>query len=133
MIFKKENGDEVMSLLAEGVEMTGELSFSNGLRIDGVIRGTVSSDASLIIGPKGRVEAEARVRRISINGEFRGTIVAAERVEIHKEGRVYAELFTPCLIIEAGAIFEGKCNMAERSESAAETGQAPPADDRVTL
>ncbi len=128
MIFKKENGDEVMSLLAEGVELSGDLSFSQSLRVDGIIRGTVTSDSSLIIGPKGRVEAEVRVRRMSINGEFRGTVVA-DRVEIHKEGRVYAELFTPCLLIEAGAMFEGKCNMAERNRPETPPASSTPAED----
>ena len=55
------------------------------------------------------------IRRISINGEFRGIVRASDRVEVHKEGRVYGEIYTPCLIIEAGAIFEGKCNMSEKA------------------
>ena len=141
MIFKKEAADEVMSILAEGVEMAGDLSFTQGLRVDGVVKGSVHSEASLFIGPKGKVEAEVRIRRISINGEFRGTIHATDRVEIHKEGKIYGEIFTPCLIIEAGALFEGKCNMAERSAPAttgsADRPEEPPAsmdaDDRVSL
>ena len=114
MMFKKEAPDEIVSLLGEGVEMVGEISFSNGLRVDGVIKGRIRSEAALLIGPKGKVEAEVNIRRVSINGEFRGVIHASDRVEIHKEGRVYGDLFTPCLIIEAGALFDGKCNMSDR-------------------
>ncbi len=112
---KKESPDEILSLLGEGMEMVGEISFAQGLRVDGIIRGKVRSEGSLVIGNKGRVEAEIDIQRITINGEFHGTIHAADRVEIHREGRVYGELYTPCLIIEAGAYFDGKCNMTDKA------------------
>jgi cytoskeletal protein CcmA (bactofilin family) len=126
MKFRKGTPDEILSLLGEGVEVVGDISFSNGLRVDGVVKGTIRSEATLIIGAKGRVDAEITVKRVSINGEFRGIIHAADRVELHKEGRVYGEIYTPCLIIEAGAMFEGKCNMSEartpRAAASAEAG-----------
>ena len=112
MKLTKEKADEIASILAEGVEIVGELSFAHGLRVDGVLKGKVRSEALLVIGPKGRVDADVAIRRISINGEFRGIVRASDRVEVHKEGRVYGEIYTPCLIIEAGALFEGKCNMS---------------------
>jgi cytoskeletal protein CcmA (bactofilin family) len=113
MKFKKENAEEILSILGEGVELQGELSFVNGIRVDGIIKGKIRSESCLIIGPKGSVQAEVNIKKILINGEFRGTIHATDRIEINKDGRVYGELFTPCLIIEAGAVFEGKCNMNE--------------------
>jgi cytoskeletal protein CcmA (bactofilin family) len=120
MKFKKETPVEIQSLLGEGVELTGELSFTHGLRVDGIVRGKVRSEGALVIGVKGRVEAEVIIERISINGEFRGAIHAADRVEIHKDGRVYGEIYTPCLIIEAGALFEGKCNMSDQKATRSE-------------
>ncbi len=121
MKFSKDKPEEIASILAEGVEFAGELSFAHGLRVDGVVKGKVRSEAFLVIGPKGKVDAEVVIRRISINGEFRGVVRATERVEVHKEGRVYGEIYTPCLIIEAGALFEGKCNMSEQGPA----GKAP--------
>jgi len=127
MKFSKDKPEEIASILAEGVEMVGELSFAHGLRVDGVVKGKVRSEAFLVIGPKGKVDAEVVIRRISINGEFRGVVRATERVEVHKEGRVYGEIYTPCLIIEAGALFEGKCNMSEQVQAvqAQKTGAEP--------
>ena len=113
MKFKRENADEILSILGDGVEFQGELSFTHGIRVDGVVRGKIRSESCLVIGPKGRVEADVAIRRVSIHGEFHGAIQASDRVEIHREGKVYGDLFTPCLIIEAGALFEGKCNMNE--------------------
>lgn len=117
MKLKKHTPDQIISLLGEGVEVAGEMSFSQGLRVDGSVKGKIRSEATLVIGPKGKVEGDVSIRRVSITGEFRGTVHASERVEIHREGRVYGELYTPCLIIEAGAFFEGKCNMGEQKSA----------------
>jgi len=113
MNFKKGASEATVSLLGEGVEIVGEVSFTQGVKIDGVIKGNVRSNASLVVGSKGRVEADISARRISIGGEFRGTVHASERVEILRDGKVFGDLYTPCLIIEAGAVFEGKCNMSK--------------------
>jgi len=123
MKFKRDVDDEIQSILAEGVEFDGELSFNHGLRVDGLVRGKVTSDACLIIGPSGKIEAEVRIRRAMINGEFRGAIHASDRVEIHKDGKVYGDIFTPCLIIEAGALFDGKCNMSEEKAAISADGK----------
>ncbi|MBP1609495.1 MAG: hypothetical protein H6Q04_1730, partial [Acidobacteria bacterium] len=114
MKFKKDDQDEMNSLLGEGVEFVGDLSFTYGLRVDGVVKGKIRSESMLIIGPKGKVDAEVSIKKIAINGEFHGVICASDRVEIHKDGKVYGDIYTPCLIIEAGALFEGKCNMSDK-------------------
>jgi cytoskeletal protein CcmA (bactofilin family) len=123
MNFKKGTSEATVSILGEGVEIVGEVSLTQGVKIDGVIKGNIRSNASLVVGSKGRVEADISARRISIGGEFRGTVHASERVEILRDGKVFGDLYTPCLIIEAGAVFEGKCNMSK----------APKADEGAVL
>ncbi len=113
---KGKSADEIVSHLGHGTELNGELSFSHGLRVDGVVRGKIKSEAVLEIGPVGKVDAELEVKRILIRGEFRGAIHASDRVEILKEGKVFGDIYSPCLIIEAGAIFEGRCNMLEQTK-----------------
>jgi len=113
---KGKTAGEIVSHLGEGTELSGDISFTNGLRVNGVIKGKVHSEALLEIGPTGKVDAEINVRKILIRGEFHGAIHASDRVEILKDGKVFGDIFSPCLIIEAGAIFEGRCNMIDRSE-----------------
>ena len=126
MQFKKgKEADEIVSVLGEGTEISGEVSLTSGLRVEGVVKGKVRSDTVLVVGTPGKMEADVNVRRISIEGEFRGTIRASERVEIHKDGKVFGEIYSPCLIIEAGALFEGRCNMSEgKDANAKETSPA---------
>ncbi len=109
---KRKAEDDIVSLLGKGAELTGEITFTNGLRVNGVIKGKVKSEATLDVGPEGRVDAEVSVRKLTVSGEFRGVIQATDRVVIHKDGKVFGDIFSPCLIIEAGATFDGRCNMS---------------------
>jgi cytoskeletal protein CcmA (bactofilin family) len=116
MRFKKgKSADSIVSYLEKGTELSGELNFSSGVEVNGVIRGKIQSEGILEIGPDGNIDADVSVRKISIRGMFRGTLHASDRVEIHKEGRVFGDIYSPCLIIEAGAVFEGSCNMNEQT------------------
>lgn len=110
--------DNIISLLGKGAEVNGEVSFINGLRVEGIIKGKVRSEATLEIGPGGMVDAEVHIRKMIISGEFKGVIHATDRVEIRKSGKVFGEIFSPCLIIEAGATFDGHCNMREEIPTA---------------
>jgi cytoskeletal protein CcmA (bactofilin family) len=124
MQFKKGKAeDEIVSHLGEGTELKGEITFTKGLQVDGVIKGKVRSEALLLVGTAGKADAEVDVRRILIRGEFHGAIHASDRVEILKEGKVFGDIFTPCLIIEAGAIFEGHCYMLEQKKTQTEKGK----------
>ena len=122
---KRKAADEIISLLGKGAELTGEISFTNGLRVEGTIKGKVRSEATLEIGPGGIVDADVTIRKIVINGEFRGVIHASDRVEIHKDGKVFGDIFSPCLIIEAGAIFDGRCNMRDEKLTAGKDRGTP--------
>lgn len=119
---KRKAEDEIISLLGKGAELNGEVTFTNGLRVEGIIKGKVRSEAILEIGPGGLVDAEVNIRKISINGEFRGVIHASDRVEIRKNGKVFGDIFSPCLIIEAGATFDGRCNMRDEKPQAGKDG-----------
>ena len=51
---------------------------------------------------------------------FDGTLTAKGRVEIQAKGVVRGEIHAPCLMIEAGGIFDGRCHMTGGAE-----GQEP--------
>jgi len=124
-----KSGNDSINTLGEGTELSGDFNFAGtGVRINSVLKGKIQSEGILEIGIPGKIDAEAIVRKISIQGEFRGTIRASERIEIHKEGKVYGDIFTPCLIIEAGAFFEGQCTMGGNLTASGKQGKNKPAD-----
>ena len=117
MMFKGSSSQgDLNGFLDAGSHMTGELNFEDTFRIDGKFTGNIISDGELIVGERGDVDGEIKVRRVFVSGSVRGALRASERVEITAAGKVMADVFTPSLMIDEGAFFEGRCSM-ERQES----------------
>lgn len=130
---EKEKGREIMTdesrlagLIDQGTELKGELNFKGSFRIEGYFQGKINSDAMLIIGEKGKVEADVKVGQLIINGEIRGNLQARDRIEVHNRGRVYGTLITPRLVVEEGAYLEANCQTTDITAApAAEPGTKP--------
>ena len=118
MIFKSDsNAGELNGFLDSGSRMEGDLHFETTFRIDGKLTGKVVSGGDLVVGDGGELEGEIRVGQIFISGTVRGEIHAARRVQIAANGKAFADLHTPSLIIEDGALFEGRCSMKRDEHS----------------
>jgi cytoskeletal protein CcmA (bactofilin family) len=111
----KKPGEGVLNgFLDQGSHFKGELSFEDTLRIDGKFEGTIRSANQLIIGETADVNADIQVGSVSIDGTVRGTVVAKSKIEIHPHGKVFAQLNSPILKIEEGALFQGACTMESK-------------------
>ena len=103
---------DLRSFLGEGTIITGEIKFSEIMRVDAEINGTVTSDnGNLLVMEKGRIKATVQAGTIEVSGIIEGTVTARTSVKIHPTGRVFGDIYTPSLIIENGAVFDGKCHM----------------------
>ncbi len=130
MIFKSDaTPTELNGFLDAGSHVQGNLHFENTFRIDGRFTGQVKSDGNLIVGEGGQVEGEIEVGQIFIAGKVEGQVRAHRRVQIASTGKVFASLDTPALVVEDGALFEGRCAMSRRSGHAA---SAPPRPEAVS-
>jgi cytoskeletal protein CcmA (bactofilin family) len=102
---------EWTGFLEKGARLEGRLECSGTFRIDSTIKGTLVSDGTLILGKNAQVEGEITGNRVIIGGRFSGTIQAKTSVEIQSNAIVAAEIHTPTLAIEPGAVFDGQCHM----------------------
>jgi cytoskeletal protein CcmA (bactofilin family) len=103
---------DLRSFLGEGTSITGEIKFTEIMRVDAEVNGTITSDnGSLLVMEKGRVKATVQAGTIEVSGIIEGTVTARNGVKIHPTGRVYGDIYTSSLIIENGAVFDGKCHM----------------------
>lgn len=124
MRFKSDaSAGELNGFVDKGSHLKGELRFENSFRVEGKVEGTVHSHGSLIVGEGGELEGEIRAGEVFVAGTVRGTIYAERKVQIAPGGRVTADLHTPGLVIENGALFEGKCTMKAAAPAATEPGK----------
>lgn len=106
---------DLNGFLDRGSRMQGELHFEASFRVDGVFEGTVRSKGRLVVGERGEVDGDVQVAQVLVSGEVRGTIEASEQIHVAPGGRVLADISTPSLMIEDGAVFEGRCTMTQGS------------------
>ena len=113
----KEPGNKINGFIGVGVTITGKLSFSGVLRIDGKFTGDIASDGILIVGPDAFIESTIKVGSAYISGEVHGTIETVAKVELIAPCRMHGDIKTPKLVIHDGAFFEGNCGMQALIES----------------
>jgi len=111
---KEMDESKITGFFDNGTEFKGDLKFRGSFRIDGYFKGKIESEAMLIIGDKGKVEAEIFVGYAIINGEFKGNIQATEKIEISNKGRVVGTILTPKLIVEEGAYLDANCQTTDK-------------------
>jgi cytoskeletal protein CcmA (bactofilin family) len=109
---------EWTGFLEKGVSVEGRLDTTGTFRIDSPMKGTLTSDAKLILGENARIEGQIEGNYVVIAGRFDGTIKAKGKVEIQTKAIVTGEIHTPCLIIEPGAVFDGRCHMLATNQPA---------------
>lgn len=107
---------EWIGFLDKGVTLEGRLELSGTFRIDCQLKGTVVSSSTIVIGENGRVEGEINGNQVIVSGRFEGILSAKGRVEIQAKGVVRGEVRAPCLVIEAGGILDGRCQMTNAEE-----------------
>jgi cytoskeletal protein CcmA (bactofilin family) len=122
----------VGGFVGKNADLTGEANFKGMLRIDGRFSGNINSqDGTLIVSAGGIVEANVDVATARINGTVNGDIKTSQRVELGRNAEVRGDIWTPSLVIEQGAIFEGNCRMtstASNEDGASKTRRARPSN-----
>ncbi len=103
---------EITALLGRGTRFEGKLYFEGRVRVDGVFKGEIKSDDTLIIGDGAEVHAEIDVATVIIRGGVvHGNVRASQSIEIHAPGKLVGNIHSPSLFIERGVEFQGSCRM----------------------
>lgn len=112
---------EIDALLGRGTELTGKLTFSGRVRVDGKVNGEIFSDGVLVLGETAEVTGDVEVGTLIVRGgTLTGNVRATQLVEIHAPARVTGDIHAPTLLIDKGAHFDGRCTMAQPSGEARE-------------
>jgi cytoskeletal protein CcmA (bactofilin family) len=108
---KRTVSTEWSGFLEKGVKLEGKLDAPGTFRVDSHLKGSISAEETLILGPNAAVEGEIKANQVVVAGRFDGTIQARSKVEIQTKAIVTGIIHTPCLMIEPGAVFDGECHM----------------------
>jgi len=113
------------SLIDRGVEIVGDVIVTDGLRIDGHVRGDVRAKpearALLVLSEHGSIEGAVRVYDAVVNGTITGDIEVEHFIELQPNARVVGNIRYRQLRMECGASVEGRleCRPVDAVDGAA--------------
>jgi len=116
---KNGGSEEWTGFIDQGVSVEGTLTVTGTFRIDGHMKGNIISEQTVILGENAKVEGQIEGNRVVIAGRFDGVIFARGRVEIQPKGVVTGEVHAPCMVVDPGGIFDGRCHMLAASDATA--------------
>ena len=108
--FKKPSASVVCTLIGSGTTISGDIHFEGGLRVEGVIEGTVyGNDNSMLILAKGAcIKGQIKVEHAIINAPVEGPLVICKTLELQSEARINGDVSYKDLVIKSGAIINGR-------------------------
>lgn len=129
-MWKKKNSSKrlttarIDTLIGRRVELIGDLRFSGGLHVEGVIKGDVmvreGEGAFLTLGAHGVIEGEVVVPNVVLNGRVIGDVHSTEHIELKQRAVVTGNVYYHFVEMSKGAEVNGNlihCNDEEMPES----------------
>jgi len=111
-MFKSRKQPPIKSLVAQGCELEGHFNFSEGLRIDGVIKGNVTgapaAPSILVISESASVTGAVVADHVIINGQVQGPVTARKLLELQPKARVVGDVSYQALEMHRGAVVDGR-------------------------
>ena len=107
--------------IGKSVSISGELSGSEDLFLDGKFEGTITLTGSrLTVGPNAQVTADLNVRDVIVFGLVEGNINATGRIELRQSAVVNGDIHAGRLSIEESATVRGRVELVSNSAAVAE-------------
>ena len=111
-MFLKKKQPDLKTLIGEGSQITGNVVFSEGLRIDGQVVGNVHASEDrpsiLVISETASVVGEVSADHMVINGSVKGPVHARQMLELQPKARIEGDIKYAALEMHQGALITGQ-------------------------
>ena len=111
-MFNKKKQPPIKSLIAQGSQIAGNFTFTDGLRIDGGVIGNVRANEDgpsiVVISETASVSGEIWADHIIINGSVKGPIHASVMLELQPKARIEGDVHYTALEMHQGALVSGQ-------------------------
>lgn len=129
-MFNKKKQPPIKSLIAQGTRIDGNVTFLDGLRVDGEVVGDIlaSSEQSsiLVISELASVSGRITADHVIINGTVKGPVHALDLLELQPKARIEGDVSYKALEMHQGATIAGQLKPMSHDASASE-------EDKPTL
>jgi cytoskeletal protein CcmA (bactofilin family) len=105
------NSPERLNRIVEGTTIEGNISSESNIRIDGFVKGVISTKGRLVVGVSGSISGDVICQNAEIEGKINGSMKVGELLSLKSTSKIEGEITTGKLSVEPGAVFAVKCSM----------------------
>jgi cytoskeletal protein CcmA (bactofilin family) len=111
-MFNKKKQPAIKSLIAHGSRITGNITFTDGLRIDGEVHGDISATdehaSLLVISDSAKVLGAVTAGHVIVSGLVKGPVFAQQMLELQPKARIEGDVQYAALEMHQGALITGQ-------------------------
>ncbi len=115
------------TLVSSKTQIQGDIQFSGGLHIDGLIRGTIraedDSEAMVRISDIGEIDGDVIAPHIIVNGTVHGDVYASKHIELASKASIKGNVYYHLIEMAMGAEVNG--NLVHHKEPVSLNQQEP--------
>lgn len=97
--------------IGKGTVIEGDISTFGNFRIDGTIKGSVTSKSKIVLGPDAKIEGNLTALTAELSGTVYGKIEVSELLVLRPTSTAHGSINTGQLQIDSGAVLNGEVKM----------------------
>lgn len=110
-MFTRNKTPVIKSLIAQGTSIKGDVTFADGLRIDGEVVGDVRAGGEpsvLVVSETARIQGALHAAHVIINGAVEGPVHATQLLELQPKARITGNVHYQAVEMHQGAVVAGQ-------------------------
>jgi len=111
---KKLTGTD--TLIGQGSSFEGTIHIEANLRVEGQIKGTISSKGEVVIGEYGIAHSDIEANSLTIAGHVIGDVKVFGRLIITSSGSLEGNAQVQSIVVQEGGTLNGLCQMLTEQE-----------------
>jgi cytoskeletal protein CcmA (bactofilin family) len=105
---KLENFKNAETIIGSSIKVKGNFNGQGNVLIEGVLEGSLKTDADLFIGEKAKVVANIESENAIINGEIKGNLKIKNFLSLGPTAKIFGDVQYSEISIEKGGIINGQ-------------------------
>lgn len=96
------------TMIAEDVEITGNVKSANQIQFDGKLNGDLNCTGIAMLGKTAAIKGNVNAESVTVAGNVIGNVTAKDRIEMKSSAKVQGDIRAKRLTVEDGVTFVGK-------------------------
>ena len=104
------------NIIGKGTIVNGSIETFGNIRVEGKVVGDIKTKSKAAFGHSSQVDGSVLAQNAEVAGHITGTIEVTEQLVLKTTATIDGDIITNKLLVESGAVFNGKCKMGVKSK-----------------